>query len=200
MRTILAILSVAATTATAWADLAPSRPRAAAAVDFALIADTGSAEAAFLRGDPLAIDAALAFTPTEALSELDASDPESPATGRGSEDAAAPAIRELPGAPGSAGLVLSALLTVGAWQCTRKATQLRFGHVPDWYHTGAPDRIGHTVALDLNLDNLLPCPFDAVVAAPALAPDRFESPPTARLLAQCALTLAAPRGPPICSF
>ena len=55
-----------------------------------------------------------------------------------------------PGPPSSVALFLSGLGSLGMWQVGRSAKRLHFGHLPHWFHDGAPSRIGHTVLFDLS--------------------------------------------------
>jgi len=71
---------------------------------------------------------------------------------------------ELPGAPGSAQLFLSALVSVGAWQVVRLARGWQLAWIPDWYHDGGPGAVGLTAA----------APPDLI--SPATAPLRYEFP------------------------
>lgn len=53
-----------------------------------------------------------------------------------------------PELPGSASLFLSGIASLGAWHLVKRARGLRFSSIPDWYHLGAPERIGDSVAVD----------------------------------------------------
>ena len=57
----------------------------------------------------------------------------------------------LPESPGSMGLFLSGALSIGAWHLVRSARNLHFANLPEWYHSGCPDQIGHAVPFDLDL-------------------------------------------------
>jgi len=57
---------------------------------------------------------------------------------------------ELPGLPGSASLLLSALLSAGAWQLGRSAKDIHLADLPDWYHTGGPVQVGHATPFDFH--------------------------------------------------
>lgn len=63
-------------------------------------------------------------------------------------------VGRLPPGPGSASLFLCALGTLGAWHLSRSAWKLQFGGAPEWFHTGAPDQIGHVVLIDPSLIHL----------------------------------------------
>lgn len=105
-------------------------------------------------------------------------------------------IRELPPAPGSATVVLSGLITLAAFGAMRSARDIHLAALPGWYHTGAPDQIGHTVVFDPTYDSLQLCwaeppPLNPQAIFPAhhrdlLSPWASNSTPRA----------AAPRGPP----
>ena len=105
-------------------------------------------------------------------------------------------LHELPGLPGSAGLFLSAALSIGAWHVLRSARHVHLSHAPDWYHSGGPAQVGHAVPFDLDFGNLLLCSFGGDVGAREPALRRFLSTSVALPHRQCALILAAPRGPP----
>ncbi|HEY3242745.1 MAG TPA: hypothetical protein VGM03_05270 [Phycisphaerae bacterium] len=100
----------------------------------------------------------------------------------------------LPGTPGSATLFLSAVLSVGALRVLRSAKDLHIGALPEWYHTGGPQQIGHTVAFDLDFGAFLPCSFEQPVSARPSFRRTYDSP--LRCIAQCVRTITAPRGPP----
>ncbi len=108
-------------------------------------------------------------------------------------------IKELPPAPSSAKLFLSAMLSVGAWHVVRSARNLHFGALPEWYHEAAPAQIGHAVPfnLDLSLSALPLCRFER----PAGLRPTFERVARSfdfRRDHQCFLTVVDPRGPPSC--
>jgi len=85
-----------------------------------------------------------------------------------------PAIRELPPAPDSTTLVLTALLSAGVWQAGRSARHIHIGHLPDWYHAGAPSQIGHVVVFDLDFCAIAEAgPYDvAPVLSSFMPPER----------------------------
>jgi hypothetical protein len=56
-------------------------------------------------------------------------------------------IRQLPPEPPTLSLLLSALGSFGAWHLARSARKWHFADVPNWYHTGGPEQIGHSLAL-----------------------------------------------------
>jgi hypothetical protein len=76
-----------------------------------------------------------------------------PATGH------AGAFRSLPPTPSSLSLFLVAVGGMGAWQFGRSAKKLRFGHLPDWLHTGGPAQVAHATALGPDLTTVLPAAF-----------------------------------------
>jgi len=104
-------------------------------------------------------------------------------------------VKELPPSPASASLFLSAMGTLGALQLGRVVRKAHWGHLPDWYHAGAPAQIGHAFVADLDLTALPPCRFDQPAGErPFESNVRCEQPP--RWNSQSFLPLAAPRGPP----
>jgi hypothetical protein len=112
------------------------------------------------------------------------------------------AVRKLPALPSSASLFLSAVLTVGAWHTMRKAGQLHLANLPEWYHTGAPDQIGHTVVFDptFSLDLLPACLCDAQVDAEPIRPLDTSREVPSRYESRHFLAIESPRGPPsLCS-
>ncbi len=203
IHTILATLILASATACATADLTPSTLPAAPARVTLLASEpctaaslSSAASSASLTGDCLSNPLDLAQgggLPSWERIRLAGDAP----SGAGSE----PAIRQLPGAPGSAGLVLSALLTVGAWQFTRKAAHLHLGQVPDWYHAHAPVQIGHCVAFDpaAGFDWMPVCLFDRPLGDRPVLIFRARPESDARCLSVCFLPVIAPRGPPAVS-
>jgi hypothetical protein len=106
-----------------------------------------------------------------------------------------PAMRALPPAPSSLSLVLSALVTLGAYQGGRSFKRLHLGSAPDWYHTGGPTQIGHVTLFDLEFGALPLCVFDQPVALPAFA-YRVPRELASRLRGQHLLIIESPRGPP----
>ncbi len=107
------------------------------------------------------------------------------------------AVRELPPAPGGATVVLSGLLTLIGVGAARSVRHMHLAALPAWYHTGAPDQIGHAVPYDLG-QVVLVCWYDcsllSVVPQPVFRghPREFDT----RSPSQSFLTLVAPRGPP----
>ena len=105
-------------------------------------------------------------------------------------------LRELPPAPSSMALVLSALATLGAYQGVRSVKRLHLNFAPDWYHTGGPTQVGHATPFDLEFGGALPVSeFDKPVTRPAFA-YRIPREPRSRLRSQFFLLTESPRGPP----
>lgn len=75
-------------------------------------------------------------------------------------------IQELPPAPGSAALFLSALASIGAYHIVRQARHLQLGAIPEWYHAEGPDQVGHSHVFDFLQPGLLPCSYDGDNIAP----------------------------------
>ena len=104
-------------------------------------------------------------------------------------------LRELPPAPSSMSLVLSALATLGAYQGARSVKRIHLNFSPEWYHTGGPAQIGHATPYDLDCSALPVCRFEAPVARPVFA-YRIPRELSSRLRSQYFLPVEAPRGPP----
>ena len=127
------------------------------------------------------------------------------ATGLGVQDAlavpvgdAADSAKPLPPEPGSKGLFLSALISLGAWQLGRATRNIHLFHVPDWYHAEGPAQVGHTFAANPECSGMQAvCLFeDTEEASPVLlCAGRCDAPPVPLTL--CLLTSESPRGPPL---
>lgn len=121
-----------------------------------------------------------------------------PATTTG-ESAGSSRVLEVPEAPGSLQLVLSALISAGAWQLTRSAKHLHFT-APDWYHTGGARQVGHATPLELDQNwnaSALPSFHDAATAALDLLIDLVEPGDLLPRIIE-RVTTAGPRAPPAC--
>lgn len=105
-------------------------------------------------------------------------------------------VIDLPPAPSSTALFMSALVCGGAWHVCRSARHLHRGALPDWYHTGGPDRIGQSVRLDVRLTALPPCSFEQPVGA-CSRHYRVQRGTEPRRSEQGSFVIAAPRGPPL---
>jgi len=107
-------------------------------------------------------------------------------------------IREVPALPSSSSLFLSAMLSMGAWQCVRKSRNLHLSHLPEWYHLDGPYQIGHTVSFDPNLtfDALPVCLFDTPIGEQRPFIYRVQRELPSRCESQYFLPVTAPRGPP----
>lgn len=107
-----------------------------------------------------------------------------------------PKVETLPAAPSSFSLGLTALLGLGAYQATRSLRKLNLGSLPEWYHSGGPQQIGHATPYDLDGPPVAVCVLDTPAWSTGLnvtvsrLADRILSPPH-RVLA-----VTAPRGPP----
>jgi len=112
------------------------------------------------------------------------------------QTAGAPSLRELPPAPSSMALVLSALASLGAYQGARSLKRLHLGITPDWYHTGGPVQVGHATPLDLEFGPPAECVLDEPVRSPVLA-YRLPRERCSRLRLQLFLSVESPRGPPL---
>lgn len=126
----LTCVALLATSVCAYADLTPGIEQAAALRPFVGSSDTGIVQDWIDGG----------FT---GISEV---------SGPSHFEADAPTnVIELPASPGSMGLFLSGALSIGAWHLVRSARNLHFADLPEWYHSGGPDQIGHAVPFDLDL-------------------------------------------------
>lgn len=108
-----------------------------------------------------------------------------------------PTVTDLPPAPSSFALVLSALASFGAYQGVRSLKRLHLGHLPDWYHADAV-QIGHSTPLRLEFDHSA-LPVCAFASPSDLHPHvsyRISREPVSRLRSQLLLIIEAPRGPP----
>ncbi len=108
--------------------------------------------------------------------------------------ATSPLVRDLPAAPDSASLFLSAVLSVGAWHLVRSARQIT-GSFPAWYHSDGPQQIGAAVRFvpDEHVPALF-IPIAIALAAPSVS--RVRSQQRLRRNTWIALAIAVPRGPP----
>lgn len=126
------------------------------------------------------------------------------ARAHGSETDAAVAdgpVLEMPAPPSSLALVLSGLLSLGAYQSLRCLKRLNWHvAVPDWYHTGGPAQVGATTPIDIDFDQsaLRACLFEAPTDwAPRVASCRQAR---AVFRPQFIPLPAPPRGPPLRFF
>ncbi len=154
------------------------------------------------RSTPLGVDASVGSASTSRTSELQeklaaVGVGELPSIAFDGLDIPAPevAVIELPPAPSSAGLFLSAMLSVGAWQLVCSSRDLNLSALPDWYHTGGPVQIGHATPFDLNFNALALCTFTQPETERTLAyvPRRDDRTRPIDQLHSCS---ADPRGPP----
>ncbi len=110
-------------------------------------------------------------------------------------DSTRQAVLELPAAPGSMSLFLSAMVSIGAWQLVRSTKDLHFGALPDWYHTGGPVQVGHVTVFDLDFNSSPLCDFtEPVGERPSFY--HLQRDLSVRWRPQHRLSLADPRGPP----
>lgn len=108
-------------------------------------------------------------------------------------------VRQLPSGPGSAGLFLSAALTLGAWQVVRSVRHAHLGHLPEWYQSNTPEQIGHAVVFDLQYAPIAPCPPSQPNGEPRDINDKCHD-IRSRVLSQFFPIIESPRGPPILSL
>jgi hypothetical protein len=86
------------------------------------------------------------------------------------------------------------MVSVGGWHLVRSARHVRIASLPDWYHTGAPLKIGRTVVYDFQPPALAVFPDsllrdDPRVGRHALAGFEIQESPDA-------VNPANPRAPP----
>jgi hypothetical protein len=75
-------------------------------------------------------------------------------------DASPSQVVDIPPAPGSLALALSALASLGLFQAGRALTRVELiGFVPEWYHTGGPVQVGYATPLDLDFGALAENPL-----------------------------------------
>ncbi|MBK8267389.1 MAG: hypothetical protein IPK83_03425 [Planctomycetes bacterium] len=100
---------------------------------------------------------------------------------------------KVPAPPSSLKLLLSALLSVSAWQVTKSAKYMHCA-VPDWYHSGGPVQVGHVTPFDLVFNSPALVPLDSfVVTSESLVTSQVDDSPifAGRDCTACATT----RGP-----
>lgn len=107
-----------------------------------------------------------------------------------------PQLKNLPAAPSSVSLFLSALGGLGAWQLGRSTKRLHLGAVPEWYHSGGPAQIGHVSAIDPDLSS--PAVLAHFDQLPEERPLKYLLRRTVslHLKSQFTRALVAPRPPP----
>ncbi len=111
---------------------------------------------------------------------------------------AAASVTDLPPAPSSLALVLSALASFGAYQGIRSLKRLHLGALPDWYHADAV-QIGHVTPLQLEFDySALPvCAFGSPSDLRPHVSYRIPREPRSRLPREPELVVSGPRAPPV---
>lgn len=105
-------------------------------------------------------------------------------------------VQEIPPAPSSLALGLTALAGFGAYHASRSIRKLcNLTNLPDWYHAEGKQQIGHAKALDIESWDQPACAFEAPAARLRLFAS-LQSEAVTHLLAQSIPLSAAPRGPP----
>ena len=105
-------------------------------------------------------------------------------------------IQPLPPGPGSAALALFAFGGFGFWHLGRSARKLNLGALPEWYHNGGPQQIGHAVPFDFDFGALPLCCFEQPLGErPFFYHVRRDQAP--RRDRQRHLFTTAPRAPPL---
>lgn len=111
------------------------------------------------------------------------------------------ATDELPPLPDSTALFFCGLGSLGALKLTHSMRKLHFGHLPQWYHDGAPRQIGHAFALEFDANSL---PIWSVVHLPTVQMPELSIPlcPVRQRLIRplLCLTSSDPRAPPTVSL
>ncbi len=105
------------------------------------------------------------------------------------------AVQQVPPAPSSLALSLSALAGIGVIRAGRSLRKFHLGPLPDWYHTGAPLQIGHATVFDLAMTALPVRLFDRPTIDPECSHFSFVPRVLGRALSGF-LVRIAPRGPP----
>lgn len=198
--------------AAAWADVVPAArvgpfgpaaPLAVAVGGVEPAAAPAATPAASVPGDSRLCDinwllqAAEEARGTRALSPIGGQWPVHAAPTADLADAPSPTVTDLPPAPSSLALVLSALASFGAYQGVRSLKRLHLGALPDWYHADAV-QIGHATPLQLEFDcSALPVcafasPSDLRPHISYRIPREHRSPYSSAVF----LPVTAPRGPP----
>jgi hypothetical protein len=104
--------------------------------------------------------------------------------------------QSLPPAPSGAAMTMTGLLMLAGLRYTRSVKDLtHLGHLPDWYHSNAPEQVRHIMAFDLQ--------FAPAVVSFLDEPDigrsfsvRSVQPVTNILTPQYVVPADCPRGPP----
>jgi len=109
-------------------------------------------------------------------------------------------VRGLPPTPSSILLSLTAFGGLAAWQLGRSAKHVKLGHFPEWFHTGAPARIGRATVWDLTTSVAQPAacfesPGGGDFTPPVFVLGEAVLPPSPRIL-----TPQQTRGPPLPSL
>ncbi len=100
----------------------------------------------------------------------------------------------------SLSLCLSALVSLGLYTSMHSVKKLSFGFDPQWYHTGGPFRIGHSMAICL--DSVCPVPVCCLAqpdhgVANTVPKTRFGTVVSQWRTSQFTPELLAARGPPV---
>lgn len=107
---------------------------------------------------------------------------------------------ELPAAPDSATLCLTALAGIGVWHLGRSVRKADYSALPEWYHTNAPRQIGYATPFELDC-RLAPSRTDVALRPEPPQADSalllWALDPQATLKPLLVLSSTAdPRGPP----
>lgn len=104
-------------------------------------------------------------------------------------------LHELPPAPSSLTLGLTALAGLGLYQAGRSIRKFSISALPEWYHTGGPQQVGYATPLDIEKWDIPACVLDVPAGSTAKL-IRFVI-EEADVIPDFHIPLcAAPRGPP----
>lgn len=108
-------------------------------------------------------------------------------------------IQQLPATPDSTLLLIWGLASIGLYHAGRSARHIHFDRAPDWYHSGAPQQIGHAYALsldDLGAQAIWAPSANAGRARPAPLPLQAPGLATRLRLNHFSVPTLGPRAPP----
>jgi hypothetical protein len=104
-------------------------------------------------------------------------------------------VRTLPPDPGGAWWIMVSFGCLGAAKAGQYARSPHHLHIPDWYHTGAPARIGHRTLFDFEFSSPTVCTRDTLPGEQALRLSFLPESPSIPA-PQFLLCFEGPRAPP----